>query len=58
VDVVFAFAGIDYFSHLRAFTELASLFREPERLDALRKARTAEHVLDIVVPSRAARRTP
>lgn len=48
VDMVFAFAGIDYFSHLRAFTELASLFRRPERLAALRQAESPEDALHII----------
>ncbi|HCJ09752.1 MAG TPA: hypothetical protein DHW14_01100 [Clostridiales bacterium] len=49
VSVVFAFAGIDYFSHLRAFTELASLFRDPERLAAVRQARTADELLTVIL---------
>jgi len=48
VSLVFAFAGIDYFSHLRAFTELATLFRDPERLIAMRQARTAAELLMVI----------
>jgi transcriptional antiterminator/mannitol/fructose-specific phosphotransferase system IIA component (Ntr-type) len=48
VDIVFAFAGMDYFSHLRAFTELAGLFRETDRLERLRKADTPAKLIEII----------